>query len=318
MIEVTQLGKSFGKLAAVRGIDFTVRPGEVLGFLGPNGAGKSTTMKMIAGFLAPTTGSVRVCGCDVQEDTLAARRLIGYLPEGAPGYGDMTVLEFLRFIAEVRGFAGAAREAARGARAGADGSRRRAPPAHRDAVQGLQAPRRPGAGDPARSAGADPRRAHRRPRSEPEAPGARADPRAVRREDRDHLHAHPRGGRRRVHPRDHHRARAHRGRRHAARARGALALPPRGAHPFRGRRARGRRSRRARRWRRCRAWPRSRSSRERAPPAWCSRRRAQHPLPAVARLVHDSGWRSRRAARRARPARRSVPRHHAGGGDDAA
>ena len=110
MIEVTQLGKSFGSLGAVRGIDFSVRPGEVLGFLGPNGAGKSTTMKMIAGYLAPTTGSVRVCGCDVQEDTLAARRLIGYLPEGAPAYDDMTVIEFLRFIAEVRGFAGAARE----------------------------------------------------------------------------------------------------------------------------------------------------------------------------------------------------------------
>ncbi len=94
MIEVTQLGKSFGQLAAVRGIDFSVRPGEVLGFLGPNGAGKSTTMKMIAGYLAPTTGSVRVCGCDVQEDTLAARRLIGYLPEGAPAYDDMTVIEF--------------------------------------------------------------------------------------------------------------------------------------------------------------------------------------------------------------------------------
>jgi len=110
MIEVTQLGKSFGELAAVRGIDFTVRPGEVLGFLGPNGAGKSTTMKMIAGFITPTAGSVRVCGRDVQEDTLAAQRLIGYLPEGAPGYDDMTVIEFLRFIAEVRGFDGAARE----------------------------------------------------------------------------------------------------------------------------------------------------------------------------------------------------------------
>jgi len=110
MIEVTQLGKSFGDLVAVRGIDFTVRPGEVLGFLGPNGAGKSTTMKMIAGFIAPTTGSVRVCGFDVQEQTLAAQRLIGYLPEGAPGYDDMSVLEFLRFIASVRALNGAERE----------------------------------------------------------------------------------------------------------------------------------------------------------------------------------------------------------------
>jgi ABC-2 type transport system ATP-binding protein len=110
MIEVTQLGKRFGDLEAVRGIDFRVRPGEVLGFLGPNGAGKSTTMKMIAGFIAPSSGRVTVCGFDVQEDTLSAQRLIGYLPEGAPSYDDMTVVEFLGFIAEVRGFGAAERE----------------------------------------------------------------------------------------------------------------------------------------------------------------------------------------------------------------
>jgi len=110
MIEVRQLSKHFGALQAVRDIDFTVNPGEVLGFLGPNGAGKSTTMKMIAGFIAPSSGSVRVCGHDVQSDTLAAQRLIGYLPEGAPSYEDMSVIAFLRFIAEVRGFDRSARE----------------------------------------------------------------------------------------------------------------------------------------------------------------------------------------------------------------
>ena len=84
MIEITQLTKRYGALTAVDDISFTVEPGEVLGFLGPNGAGKSTTMKMIAGFLAPTSGTVRVCGHDVADDPLAAERTIGYLPEGAP------------------------------------------------------------------------------------------------------------------------------------------------------------------------------------------------------------------------------------------
>ncbi|HEY1615313.1 MAG TPA: ABC transporter ATP-binding protein [Rhizomicrobium sp.] len=108
MIEIQGLTKSFGALAAVAGIDLTVRQGEVLGFLGPNGAGKSTTMKMITGFLAPSSGRVRVSGHDVETDTLAAQRMIGYLPEGAPAYGDMTPRQFLGFIAEVRGFTGAA------------------------------------------------------------------------------------------------------------------------------------------------------------------------------------------------------------------
>lgn len=106
MIEISRLAKNFGDIAAVRGIDFTVHPGDVLGFLGPNGAGKSTTMKMIAGFIAPTAGSIRVCGHDVQQDTRAAQRMIGYLPEGAPAWDEMAVLEFLRFIAAVRGFHG--------------------------------------------------------------------------------------------------------------------------------------------------------------------------------------------------------------------
>lgn len=106
MIEVSHLGRRFGTLRAVDDLSFTVRPGEVLGFLGPNGAGKSTTMKMIAGFIAPSEGEVRIFGHDVQQQTLEARALIGYLPEGAPCYEDMRVIEFLRFIGQVRGFSG--------------------------------------------------------------------------------------------------------------------------------------------------------------------------------------------------------------------
>lgn len=107
MIEIKNLTKRFAQHTAVDNLSFSVQPGEVLGFLGPNGAGKSTTMKMLTGFLAPTSGSASILGCDIQKDTLKAQRQIGYLPEGAPCYGDMTVRSFLEFIAEVRGFKGA-------------------------------------------------------------------------------------------------------------------------------------------------------------------------------------------------------------------
>ncbi len=107
MITVDNLTKRFGPFTAVDGLSFTVKPGEVLGFLGPNGAGKSTTMKMITGFLAPTSGQVTVYGHNTLDDSLNARKIMGYLPEGAPSYGDMTPLKFLRFIGEVRGFRGA-------------------------------------------------------------------------------------------------------------------------------------------------------------------------------------------------------------------
>ncbi len=102
MIEVHSLSKRFASLTAVDDISFTVQSGQVLGFLGPNGAGKSTTMKMIAGFLPATEGTVKVCGYDVQEHPVAAKRCLGYLPEGAPGYGEMTPLQFLDFIADMR------------------------------------------------------------------------------------------------------------------------------------------------------------------------------------------------------------------------
>jgi ABC-2 type transport system ATP-binding protein len=107
MIEITNLTKRFAQHTVVDDLSFSVAQGEVLGFLGPNGAGKSTTMKMLTGFLAPTSGTASILGFDIQKDTLKVQRQIGYLPEGAPCYGDMTVRGFLEFIAEIRGFKGA-------------------------------------------------------------------------------------------------------------------------------------------------------------------------------------------------------------------
>jgi ABC-2 type transport system ATP-binding protein len=106
MIETKNLTKRYGDFVAVDGIGFRVEPGQVLGFLGPNGAGKSTTMKMLAGFLTPTAGSAAICGHDVVESPLAAKRVVGYLPEGAPCYGEMTVRGFLGFVADIRGLSG--------------------------------------------------------------------------------------------------------------------------------------------------------------------------------------------------------------------
>jgi len=102
MIEVKSLGKSYGAINAVDDLSFTVEAGQVLGFLGPNGAGKSTTMKMLTGFLTPTSGSALINGVDVAQNSVSARRNIGYLPEGAPSYGEMTVQQFLLFIARAR------------------------------------------------------------------------------------------------------------------------------------------------------------------------------------------------------------------------
>jgi ABC-2 type transport system ATP-binding protein len=106
LIEARDLKKRFGDIVAVDGISLSVPRGEVLGFLGPNGAGKSTTMKMITGFLEPDGGNVRIADIDVFEQARAAKAKLGYLPEGAPCYGDMTAQAFLTFIAEIRGFEG--------------------------------------------------------------------------------------------------------------------------------------------------------------------------------------------------------------------
>ncbi len=112
MIKVENLTKLFGAKHAVDGISFSVGRGEVLGFLGPNGAGKSTTMRMITGFISPSGGKVSVGGFDIVDQPIAAKRLIGYLPENAPAYTDMTVHGFLNFAAEIRGLTGEARKQA--------------------------------------------------------------------------------------------------------------------------------------------------------------------------------------------------------------
>ena len=104
MIEVDHLSKDYGVLKAVDDVSFNVDQGEILGFLGPNGAGKSTTMKMLTCFITPTSGTARVMGKDIQTDSLEVRKIVGYLPENAPSYKNMTVVEFLDFIASVRGF----------------------------------------------------------------------------------------------------------------------------------------------------------------------------------------------------------------------
>jgi ABC-2 type transport system ATP-binding protein len=110
MIKTQNLAKNFDGIQAVDDLTFTVEPGEVLGFLGPNGAGKSTTMRMLAGFITPSGGSASICGHDVVQDPIAAKSALGYLPEGAPHYGEMTVGSFLDFIADLRGLTGAHRK----------------------------------------------------------------------------------------------------------------------------------------------------------------------------------------------------------------
>jgi len=106
MIEIQGLTKTYGQHTVVDDLSFSCSPGEVLGFLGPNGAGKSTTMKMITGFVIPTSGTARVCGYDIEDEAIQARRKLGYLPEGAPSYPEMTPASFLNFIADIRELSG--------------------------------------------------------------------------------------------------------------------------------------------------------------------------------------------------------------------
>ena len=109
MIKTEHLCKRYESVTAVEDVTFEVRPGEVLGFLGPNGAGKTTTMRMLAGFVTPTSGKASICGHDVESEPLAAKERLGYLPEGAPSYGEMRVRPFLEFIADLRRLEGSRR-----------------------------------------------------------------------------------------------------------------------------------------------------------------------------------------------------------------
>jgi ABC-2 type transport system ATP-binding protein len=107
MISVKNLFKTFNGFQAVSDLSFDITPGDVVGFLGPNGAGKSTTMKMLTGFLLPTSGDIHITNLSLEQSALDIKKKIGYLPEGAPAYGDMTPLQFLNFIAQIRGYKGA-------------------------------------------------------------------------------------------------------------------------------------------------------------------------------------------------------------------
>ena len=111
MLKVQNIEKWFGPIHAVRGISFEAEKGEILGFLGPNGAGKTTTMRMVVGFIPPSSGSAVVCGCDVLEQPVSVKKQIGYLPENAPVYAEMTVRGFLLFVAEIRGYRGREKKA---------------------------------------------------------------------------------------------------------------------------------------------------------------------------------------------------------------
>ena len=106
MIQVSGLRKSYGSIDAVKGIDFDIKKGEIVGFLGPNGAGKSTTLKMMTTFLAPTAGSVRIAGMDIVKNPREVRKRFGYLPESAPIYTDMTAYDYLKFVGSLRGLSG--------------------------------------------------------------------------------------------------------------------------------------------------------------------------------------------------------------------
>jgi ABC-2 type transport system ATP-binding protein len=168
MIKTQNLTKNYQGLLAVDNLSFSAEPGEVLGFLGPNGAGKTTTMRMIAGFIAPTHGSASICGHDVATEALAAKSVLGYLPEGAPTYGEMTVAGFLDFIADLRALGGEHRKTRLDYVIG----RLQLEPVLQQTIETLSKgfKRRVGLAqaivhDPE---GADPRRTHRRPRPDAE------------------------------------------------------------------------------------------------------------------------------------------------------
>ena len=241
LIEASDLQKRFGEIVAVDGISLRVQQGEVLGFLGPNGAGKSTTMKMLTGFLEPDAGSARIAGIDVLEFPKLAKAQ-ARLPAGRRALlrrHDRARLPHLhRGDPRLRPRRGQAtrrrrgREDAAGLGAGAE---------DRDAVEGLQAPRRHRPGHPARPASADHGRAHRRPRPQPEAPGAQADRRHGRGQGHHRLHPHPGGGGGGVLARRHHQSRPDRRRRHGRGPDAPPALsqhhrPARFGGPGRGRR----------------------------------------------------------------------------------
>ncbi len=166
MIEVQHLTKRYGRVTAVDDVSFRVEPGEILGFLGPNGAGKTTTMRILTGYMPASEGRATVAGYDVFTHPIEAKRRTGYLPETPPLYPDMTVREYLDFVARIKGVPSAERNSRVDARHEADPRRRHGVAALRQALEGLPPARRPRAGDHPQPRSAHPRRADRRPRPE--------------------------------------------------------------------------------------------------------------------------------------------------------
>ena len=204
MIEVQHLTKRYGPTTAVDDVSFRVERGEILGFLGPNGAGKTTTMRVLTGYMPPTEGKAIVAGYDVFEQPIEAKRRTGYLPETPPLYPDMTVRDYLTFVARIKGVPRAERKARVDAVDGAHAHRRHGQPPLRQAVEGLPAARRPRAGAAAQSRRPHPRRADRRPRPEADHRDAAAH-QGARRRPHDHPeHAHPSGSQPDLPARRHH------------------------------------------------------------------------------------------------------------------
>ena len=180
MIEVQHLTKRYGPVTAVDDVSFTVERGEILGFLGPNGAGKTTTMRVLTGYMPPSEGKAIVAGYDVFEQPIEAKRRTGYLPETPPLYPDMTVREYLTFVARIKGVPRQRSEGAHRRDDAEDAHHRHGEPHLRKAVERLPAARGPGAGADAQPGGADSRRADRGPRPEANHRDAPADQRARR------------------------------------------------------------------------------------------------------------------------------------------
>ena len=166
MIEVQNLTKRYGRVTAVDDVSFRVERGEILGFLGPNGAGKTTTMRILTGYMPATEGKAIVAGFDVFDQPIEAKRRTGYLPETPPLYPDMSVIEYLAFVAKIKGVPSADQTRAGQDGDGAHAHRRHGQPPVLEAVEGLQAARRPRAGADSQPRRPDPRRADRRARPE--------------------------------------------------------------------------------------------------------------------------------------------------------
>ena len=199
MIEVQHLTKRYGRVTAVDDLTFRVERGEILGFLGPNGAGKTTTMRILTGYMPATEGKAVVAGFDVFEQPIEAKRRTGYLPETPPLYPEMTVREYLQFVAriKIKGISSSERRSRVEDVHAAHARRRHGEPPLRQALEGLPPARRPRAGDPAQPRGAHSRRADRRPRSEADHRNAPAHQGAGRHAHDRAQHAHPPGSRRR-------------------------------------------------------------------------------------------------------------------------